>query len=488
MQPGSVMISVLKKSVFILFFVLVPILFHFTAVSAQYTFASEADLASITIDPSKFTDDFTVINVSGSTMVDPQNNTVGPKKTTDFHDGAQAVCYEGVDMSGGTMLDGGNFTVCYKDAAILSDGSRADLLIEFKNVQIAPKINSWNSDAKKYESYTYPGAATTCVFKNRLRMPDIYGRNSVTHAGIIIGNVSIKVGHVKGEAVEPVNGSYFYFFTVWGINQERMTSSMGGNNFSQADNTTEGVLNSKSNLNYSERFQVSAGPNLYENGDNFKLYKKSDGGVIQYYPYYDGSKKPDNNNYESGFAAYANASGGFNAKVWQNAPGSKNTLTELFLMPDQITHTITSSSTSDGTISIKDSSLSGGTYNSSTGYARDFLWNPANAGTGPRIYDVPNGKDVTYIITPNSGFIIDKLFIDGSPVTPPAMQDGKYSYTFSNNADHSIHVTYKKVVEVVVKKEWFPDNPDLHPDSIQIELLQDGKSMDRNIYGTSLRA
>ena len=42
----------------------------------------------------------------------------------------------------------------------------------------------------------------------------------------------------------------------------------------------------------------------------------------------------------------------------------------------------------------------------------------------------------------------------------------------------AVHAANKKVVDVVVKKEWVPNDPKMHPDSIQIELLQNGKSME----------
>ena len=41
-----------------------------------------------------------------------------------------------------------------------------------------------------------------------------------------------------------------------------------------------------------------------------------------------------------------------------------------------------------------------------------------------------------------------------------------------------VHAVNKKVVDVVVKKEWVSNDPKMHPDSIQIELLQNGKSME----------
>ncbi|MCL2167815.1 MAG: leucine-rich repeat protein, partial [Lentimicrobiaceae bacterium] len=52
------------------------------------------------------------------------------------------------------------------------------------------------------------------------------------------------------------------------------------------------------------------------------------------------------------------------------------------------------------------------------------------------------GENQIFIITPNSGYHIDQVFVDGSPISDYP-NNGSYSYTFTNvTANHSISVTF----------------------------------------------
>ena len=135
-----------------------------------------------------------------------------------------------------------------------------------------------------------------------------------------------------------------------------------------------------------------------------------------------------------------------------------------------------------------------------------------------RTYDVPYGKDVTYKMTPESGYIIHELYIDGQRINKNSPEYAKFTtvydasgaveyYTYKFDGDmqagdlndptfdprsakggsaHTIHVTWQPMVDLDFYKKWddAADELKLRPTSLGIELQQNGVNY-QTVYTTS---
>ena len=93
----------------------------------------------------------------------------------------------------------------------------------------------------------------------------------------------------------------------------------------------------------------------------------------------------------------------------------------------------------------------------------------------------PTGR-ITYKLTPEEGYIINKLLIDGVEMQPTNVvykstgEVDYYTYAFpaggNTESDHTIHVTWQPAVTLEFEKYWDDDNDalKLRPNSIDITL------------------
>ncbi len=96
-----------------------------------------------------------------------------------------------------------------------------------------------------------------------------------------------------------------------------------------------------------------------------------------------------------------------------------------------------------------------------------------------RSKEVVSGKDATFKITPNEGFAVNEVKVDG---TVTAVEGD--TYTFENiTADHTIEVTFESLSTGLSKKELLPVRvfPTYATDVINVELGE-GNSVVVNIY------
>lgn len=195
----------------------------------------------------------------------------------------------------------------------------------------------------------------------------------------------------------------------------------------------------------------------------------------------------DDAGYEWGFAAFAST--GFTASI--SSPTSSNTNREYgnnqFIIPGDLIHRIWSGSGTGGTIKVdkRDSAgtvLDGGTFK---GFTLPTGMPESNTDDLKLMrYVIPDAKEgVTYRITPDKGYALDKVAVDGTVITMPKdvvpgrtwdtapstdgggelthNGDGKFTYVFhnANTQDHSIYVTWKKTrADIIVNKIWKDDS------------------------------
>ena len=73
-----------------------------------------------------------------------------------------------------------------------------------------------------------------------------------------------------------------------------------------------------------------------------------------------------------------------------------------------------------------------------------------NGNVEPKESNVEFGGSLTIVITPNEGYKIDKILVDGEEIGFTAFTDGSYNYLFENvSHTHTLHATFKKKVYTV---------------------------------------
>ncbi|MFQ9985073.1 MAG: Cna B-type domain-containing protein, partial [Lachnospiraceae bacterium] len=414
-----------------------------------------------------------------------------------------------------------DFTITYKNAAVLSNGTRKDLVFDFSGVVVHTK-----EMREENRQGTY-----TIFQKNRNGRPALFALAGADvnryHAGVVYDNLTIKVDGAD------VTDTFFY--TIYGINVDRREASNGRSGFSHVHDAFPGwvattnpnnhsfgdahggtnayvaLADPTGNYMYSEAVKPLGGETIYKSTLTDAYQETSEGVfVAKGYP-----SKP-NTTYQSGFAALTNAQNGFSAKYWQSAPGNEYG-TELFIMPDGITHTYVSSSGWYGKIELWTDGKT-----DVTGTQGDLLYGGRyvnSAGVDEkRSYDVPYDKDVTYKMTPEKGCIPYKLYVDGAekPLDDPNVNivynaDGSVQYltyyfegdeaedetvakdvkgwdpkTSKGGFAHTIHITWQPTVDLKFKKEWQDDGNKwgLQPDSLKIELEPSPNTLSPDADGT----
>lgn len=427
-------------------------------------FARSADMATVTIDPSKLTKEFVDLSKS--------NFSTG----ITYSNGKVIADLGSVDLDYEKVFDG--FTIVFTDAVIMSDGSREDLIFSVGSITVAGRDNKLNPS---YESW--PHNETILLlnldYNQGNSYPSIEAQGSATYTmgskeygynqGFRMDDACLKI---EGKDSTHSYSLDTYFYTVRGLNINR-----------RPDTGSFGHLHgASSNYSYTEAAQIKAGSadgNIYVM-ENYATYMDL----------YDGNtlvaktSSGGNNYYENGFAVLGLAQNGVNATFWQNAPRTTMSngelmTTDFFLLPDEITHNITSSSGYYGMIEVWKNGQLGTTGDGNWLYGGRYV--PGEVDE-KRMYDVPNGKEVTYKLTPEEGYIINKLLIDGVEMQPTNVvykstgEVDYYTYTFpaggNTESDHTIHVTWQPAVTLEFEKYWDDDNDalKLRPNSIDITL------------------
>lgn len=380
------------------------------------TFAKYAPISTVTIDFSKTT----------KIELDQANPRPNGNPNGYYLDNGY-VKADGVKMKESfTSLS--SFTLIYKNAATLSTGETKDVEVIFGSVQDSQVIGK-TGNGSYTDNLTFVNAES--IVHNGPAIAPLSGVKK--HFGFRT-NVKVRIGK---------NGDFLndtFFFTTFDVNINR-----GGNsNF-------EKLVYAYANYNYSEAVEPSSGLNSESDIYIPDSYAESwdYGNSASPNPTYDvrfiglnGNLPISQKNYNSGFAAVGN-SNGFVARYWSSS-GTNTSPIELYIMPDRITHTSKSASGDNGRIELWTS-----------GKIDDDNATHLEGGTiaAPRMYDIPNAKEVTYKMTPDIGYELDVLMINGTEATAAEVLDADgntlyYTYTFDETVieDQEIMVTWKKIV------------------------------------------
>lgn len=418
-------------------------------------FASPAQIANVYIDPSKLTYENAEITTTGQLTVAQDA-------------GRGTVSWRGTYTYGGAPKSIGGFTVRYKNAARMQDGTWTDVVISYSNTQI--HFDTRTDSSKRTNPIYYTGNNFTDTF-NLFRIvggtrpyptvytksqygEDTYSRNKSNGQ---VWNMFPRYGMTADVtiSVPGAGDDDTVFITAYDINVRR-----SGNNFSSLEGASGTIEN------YSEAVEVlPADAVVYRPSNSQNVVSGNRVGLPS-------SGNIAASSYQSGIATRGRTHG-TTMKVWS---GGANGVLELYLLPGGITHSIQSSSTTDGRIDTNPD----GTVMTSVSEA---MTKAGYSGTYD-ILDVPNGKAVTYTMTPKDGFILNTLTVDGNDRTADAVAvtdaDGKilyYTYSFpADSANHTIHVTWQPAINIVLVKNW-DDNNDaavMRPEQVSMQPKRDG--------------
>ncbi len=428
--------------------------------SFDQTFASGLDIATVTVDPAKLTAPNSWASLTGGSLTMSDGN----------------VTYSGTLTYNKENNINGTITVNYRDAAILSDGTRAVLQLVYGNIRVYTNTQKSGTYSDTISFVRKMGSQSGKIYPCIWVQSTYYSSRDCRY-GL---KMDVAVNVVGADSSNTV------IFTAHDINVSRLDNNNFKNLFGGPDqwNYSESVEYDKPAYGHNVTTDASSTTGFLQVGNRFVALSSSGGAL---------------STVQSETASTVPTDGSKTATVYTSGAGPL----ELYLLPDGITHTITSSSGYYGQIELwQDGALDGS----------GWLWGGRKdagatetvvTGTNPdkttakdptRTYDVPDGKAVTYKMTPEEGYILDELNVSAGGNYTAVYADGHtetgattytkspisyYTYTFPASAyttDQTIHVTWKKAVQVKVIKTWDDSDNDfgLRPASLDIQLKKDG--------------
>lgn len=369
-------------------------------------------------------------------------------------------------------LGNSSLTVTYHNAATAADETTYDVKVIFDNI----KLYTWRDEdipaTKGNKEYSYTVATSKGMAGNCPPDPSVRIRTNILNSEYYMfrfgveEDITVKIVDANGNS--PANETFV--LSVYDLNLNKTTSGWYGRIY-DADNH--------------ERFSEMA---KLKNGFG-DVYYNSNGNIVKL----NGTTLRGNGggvSWASGFAGVVKASGAtFTICAGGGAgSGAGSEGAELFIMTrsdrnDSITHAVTSDSGIGGSISTTTTGAwdTTGTSPEVPAGAKEL---PGGTATKPYTYDVPSGKQVSYLIKPDQGYVLDTISVDGkdlvsydaktqtyihgnkypeylnlkdnsgNAVTPALTGDESYYlYTFpAVNDTHRISVTWRQVPTLTVTK------------------------------------
>ncbi len=330
---------------------------------------------------------------------------------------SNAVVYVGKDIPGNSTFPlNGSFSYTYPDAAILSDGSTADVQFTYSNI----KISTWTTiDTTK----TFNGRVS--IASGRQIYIDCDSANYNWYFGLEV-EVNVKVLGLSDRA--------------------DMNFSMYGLNVLRENDNYNTIKNASLYYSYSEQLE-------FVSGNTSKIYIPAEEyyetmvrvSSNQYTWFVGRGGQPDcNTSYSTGFVTTVDAQKGvdfiFRGAGGYNVRNGQQPL-ENTIYPKGGYYLVESSTTGGGNIqTTTKGNLNGKLVDG------DIL--------EPGHYGIPVGKTMVYTMTPEEGYFLDSIEVDGVSVTPTSTVSdatGKvvYTYRFPDiSADHTIKVSWRPYEEL----------------------------------------
>ena len=327
----------------------------------------------------------------------------------------------------------GSFSLRYPGTAITQDGVRKDVLITFSNLLLYTPRQMVNK--------TWPTSWKVAVAKGKAPAPYVTTDNGDYRTG---RSVEILIQIVEpiensSDPVIPVEGSFVY--THNDINVVRPNSNANfaglydaGQYLGNESATPDPAAGYQANYNYSEAVQILSGRSTPT--DKIYIPQKA-----LFANYIDGDGRfvgtqSGNKSYSSGLAVLADAGTGIRTQSWM--AGGSQAKVEYYMLTDGITHTITSSSAPGGKIEVwSDGQIDSG---------GDKLLQSTSDNI-KRTFDVPDGKTVTYKMTPEEAYF-PYLLVGDSVATSRVVKPNTIRDEDNNVLYYTIKVSHTHVLNI----------------------------------------
>ena len=335
-------------------------------------FAAAAPIATVRIDTEK-------INRENAVITYRDNS-----KRFDMNE--QGYVYaENCTVKQGAYTGLGGFTLSFADAAVFPDGSRKPLEVFFGEVHTIGR-----TDVAQYTDDLYFAQITD----NPARPLDFTPLSAQQKHVAIRSRVYFSIPQAGAEDT--------FLFAASGIN----TSRFGNSNF-------EKIVDAGGHYNYSESMEpmsgLAAGSDLYYPADTeLDVVQGTTAGSLGVRFVGAGGSVENLLTYKTGFAAVGNAKTGFSSRIWSSC-GTNTMPLQINLLTPGVGYELTTAAGENGSISL----WADGTANSQS--AAQLAGGTEQT---PLTYLVPKGKAVTAVITPDTGYELDTLTVNGTAVQP----------------------------------------------------------------------
>lgn len=346
-------------------------------------FAANAPISTVRIDSAK-------INQANATITYRDYS-----KRFDINEDGYVYAVNCTVKQGYTGL--GGFTLSFADAAVFPDGSRKPLEVFFAEVHTIGL-----TDVEQYKDDLYFAQITD----NPAHPLDFTPLSQAQKHVAIRSRVYFSIPQAGAEDT--------FLFAASGINTARSANSI----FAR-------IVDASGHYNYSESMEpmsgIAAGSGLYYPDDTaLNVVQGTTAGSLGVRFVGTGNPIEDFLAYKDGFAAVGNAKTGFSSRIWSSC-GTNIMPLAINLLTPGVGYELSTAAGENGSISL----WADGTANSES--ATQLAGGTVQT---PLTYLVPKGKAVTAVITPNVGYELDTLTVNGTVVQPTRSSSicGPYEY------------------------------------------------------------
>ena len=347
-------------------------------------FAADAPITTVRIDNEKINRENAAISYRDNSKrfdIDPQG----------------CVYAENCRVQQGGYVGLGGFTLTFADAAVFPDGSRQPLEVFFGEVHTIGRTD--------VEQYT-----DDFCFARITDNPD----QPIDFAPLSLkGKKQIGVRSRVYFRVPKAGAEDTFLFAANGINTVRTAGGF------------DRIVDAGGHYNYSESMEpmsgIAEGTDFYYPPDTKLIVTQgTTAGSLGVRFVGSGGPAGEPTAYQTGFAAAGKAKEGFSSRIWSSC-GTNTEPLPINLLTSGLGYALTTAAGENGSISLW-----------TDGIANSENAAKLSGGTAaaPLTYLVPKGKAVTLVITPETGYELDTLTVDGTAVQPTRSSGicGPYEY------------------------------------------------------------
>ena len=350
-----------------------------------------------------------------------------------------------------------SYQIRYNDAAVDVNGNTYDVIVKYDAISLYMQtgasgtnqnltVANFTSGPNVRATSTSDGANNRYGLKTNVTVSIVDGGSSHTDETAVSGTFIYSVsGLDQGREQEFASGTTSGYYKINSAGDYVTANETNIDNVFA--NRTDVLSKSSGNYNFSESVETPTGlsGDIYIPGKSDYGVFIDDNGRFVATPYSSGDST-DHSSFIYGFASLGNASGVTTTAYSSSYKGDHDTSNpntdrarDIYFLQSGASHKSTSSSGENGKVA---------------------LWNNGKVdGTGTQLYetadsrtvDIPNGKEITYKLIPDAGYVLKTVDASGGTLNNGPDNDGDgnpdyYTYTYPGTVttNQTLSVTWKK--------------------------------------------